>query len=106
MIHLCSKDRPIIYEKIFVLSPAIYYSITPKDKNDDEKLSTSLQKITEEDPSIVLERSKETKKELLLGCQGDKHLEVALNKLESKFGVHAIVSEPKVAYKETIKKIC
>ena len=70
---LCSKDRPIIYEKIFVLSPAIYYSITPKDKNDDEKLSTSLQKITEEDPSIVLERSKETK-ELLLGCQGDKHL--------------------------------
>ena len=100
---LCSKDRPIIYEKIFVLSPAIYYSITPKDKNDDEKLSTSLQKITEEDPSIVLERSKETK-ELLLGCQGDKHLEVALNKLESKFGVHAIVSEPKVAYKETIRK--
>ena len=100
---LCSKDRPIIYEKTFILSPAIYYSITPKDKNDDEKLSTSLQKITEEDPSVVLERSKETK-ELLLGCQGDKHLEVALNKLESKFGVHALVSEPTVAYKETIRK--
>lgn len=99
---LCSKENPIIFPEIKIPKPCIFYSIEPKEKSDDEKLSLSLQKICEEDPSIVLERSKETK-ELLLGCQGEKQLSIAMSRVENKFGVHALVKEPKVAYKETFK---
>lgn len=100
---ICCKDKPIVYDSIEFPKPCIYYSIEPKNKNDDEKLSTSLQKICEEDPSYTVERNIETK-EMLLGCRGEKHLNIAISRAESKFGVHCIVDEPKIAYRETIKE--
>ena len=100
---ICCKDKPIVYDSIEFPKPCIYYSIEPKNKNDDEKLSTSLQKICEEDPSYSVERNTETK-EMLLGCRGEKHLNIAISRAESKFGVHCIVDEPKIAYRETIKE--
>ena len=100
---ICCKDKPIVYDSIEFPKPCIYYSIEPKNKNDDEKLSTSLQKICEEDPSYIVERNNETK-EMLLGCRGEKHLNIAISRAESKFGVHCIVDEPKIAYRETIKE--
>lgn len=100
---LCCKDNPIVYEAIEFPKPCIYYSIEPKNKNDDEKLSTSFQKICEEDPTYQIDRNIETK-EMLLGCRGEKHLSIALSRAENKFGVHAISGEPKIAYRETIKE--
>ncbi|MGL4253810.1 MAG: elongation factor G [Fusobacteriaceae bacterium] len=99
---LCCKENPIIYDGIEFPKPTLFYSIEPKDKNDDEKLSTSVQKIIEEDPTFVIERNSETK-EMLLGCQGEKHLNIALSRAENKFGVHALASEPKIPYRETIR---
>jgi elongation factor G len=100
---LCSKNNPIIYPEIAFPKPCIYMAVEPKNKSDDEKISLSLQKLTEEDPTFVVERNYETK-ELIIGGQGEKHLRVIIHKLENKFGVHSIISEPKIAYRETIKK--
>jgi elongation factor G len=77
-------------------------SIIPKEKSDDDKLSGALQRLSDEDPSFSIGRNFETK-ELILGGQGEKHLNILLNKLENKFGVNAILKEPEVSYRETIK---
>lgn len=100
---ICCKDSPIVYEAIPFPKPCIFYSVEPKNKSDDEKLSTSFQKICDEDPSFSVERNPETK-EMLFGCRGEKHLNIAISKIENKFGVHAVIDEPKVAYRETIRE--
>ncbi|WP_432204958.1 elongation factor G [Cetobacterium somerae] len=99
---LCDKDNPIIYNVIEFPKPCLYMSIIPKEKSDDDKLSGALQRLSDEDPSFSIGRNFETK-ELILGGQGEKHLNILLNKLENKFGVNAILKEPEVSYRETIK---
>ncbi|MDX8335390.1 elongation factor G [Candidatus Cetobacterium colombiensis] len=99
---LCDKDNPIIYNVIEFPKPCLYMSIIPKEKSDDDKLSGALQRLFDEDPSFSIGRNFETK-ELILGGQGEKHLNILLNKLENKFGVNAILKEPEVSYRETIK---
>ena len=64
-------------------------AVEPQNKSDDEKISLSLQRLTEEDPTFVVERNYETK-QLLIGGLGEKHLRVIIHKLENKFGVHSI----------------
>lgn len=100
---ICCKDNPIVYDGIQFPKPTLFYSVEPREKGDDEKLSSSFQKICEEDPTFVVERNIETK-EMLLGCQGEKHMNIAISRVENKFGVHAVVSEPRIAYRETIKE--
>lgn len=100
---LCDKNNPIIYENIKFPKPCLYMNITPIKKSDDEKISISLQKLIEEDPTLGVIRNSETK-ELLLGGQGKKHLEVVLSKLYNKFQVQAELTVPKIAYRETIRK--
>ena len=100
---LCDKANPIIYDGIDFPKPCIFMNVVPAKKSDDEKISTSLQKLTEEDPTLKVIRNPETK-ELLLGGQGKTHLEIVLSKLVNKFQVHATLTKPKVAYRETIKK--
>ena len=100
---LCDKANPIIYEGIDFPKPCIFMNVVPSKKADDEKISTSLQKLTEEDPTLKVIRNPETK-ELLLGGQGKTHLEIVLSKLVNKFQVHATLTKPKVAYRETIRK--
>lgn len=101
---ICSKDHPIVYKIISYQKPCLYMSILPKDKMDDDKLSVSLQRLLEEDPSFSINRNFETK-ELLIGGQGEKHLNILLNKLENKFGVNAVLKEPQVSYRETLKNV-
>lgn len=100
---LCDKNNPIIYENIKFPKPCLYMNVIPVKKSDDEKLSISLQKLIEEDPTLGVIRNSETK-ELLLGGQGKKHLEVVLSKLYNKFQVQAELTVPKIAYRETIRK--
>ena len=76
---LCDKANPIIYEGIDFPKPCIFMNVVPSKKADDEKISTSLQKLTEEDPTLKVIRNPETK-ELLLGGQGKTHLEIVLSK--------------------------
>ena len=82
--------------------PQIYFSITPKNKGDEEKVSATLNKIVEEDPSIQWYRNSETK-QALIGGQGELHINIVKDKMKEKFGVDVNLEDLKVAYRETIK---
>ena len=99
---LCDKDHPIVYKTIEFPEACFYSSVRPAEKSDDDKLSTCLQRMLEEDPTFVITRNYETK-QLLVGGQGEKHLFIILCKIKNKFGVHAELGDQIVSYRETIK---
>lgn len=99
---LCDKDNPIVYESVTFPKPELYQAIEPKAKGDEEKISSALNKLHDEDPSFRLERNKETKQTLLCG-QGTMQIAVLTSKLKNNFGVDVVLKEPKVSYRETIK---
>jgi len=101
---LCDLKDPILYPTIVFPEPCLYLAVEPMNESDDEKISTLLQKLTDEDPTFKVERNYETK-ELLIGGQGEKHLQVITHKLQNKFGVNSVTSEPKISYRETIKDV-
>ena len=78
-------------------------SIKPKVKGDEAKIASALQRIMEEDCTVLYRQDVETAQQLLKGM-GEQHLDVILSKMKSKFGVDAQLSKPRVAYRETIKK--
>lgn len=98
---LCDKNLQVQFNKIAFPKPNIFSGVAPAEKNDDEKLSTSLQRMMEEDPTFVVKRNYETK-QLLIGGQGEKHLFIILCKIKNKFGVHAVLEDVIVSYRETI----
>lgn len=99
---LCDKTKPIKYEGINFPRPCLYMAVEPKDKNDEEKIGTSLHRLTDEDPSFVVHRHPETK-QLLIGGQGTMQLAVLVNKLKNIFKVEVNMVEQRIAYRETIK---
>ena len=100
---LCDSGKPIVYENPVTLKPVISFALEPKSKGDEEKIFSGLQRIMEEDPALQVQRDEETK-EMILSGMGQVHVEVAVEKLSRKFGVAVVLKEPKVPYRETIKK--
>jgi elongation factor G len=99
---LCDESHPMVFEKVKFAEPIISYAIAPKSKGDEEKVSSGLQRILEEDPTLRFHRDEETK-EMLLSGMGQVHLEVTLERLKRKFGVEVLMKTPKIPYRETIK---
>lgn len=99
---LSDEHHPIIFERVKFAEPIISYAIAPKSKGDEEKVSSGLHRILEEDPTLSFHRDDETK-EMLLSGMGQVHLEVTLEKLKRKFGVEVIMKMPKIPYRETVK---
>jgi elongation factor G len=81
--------------------PVISYAIEPKSRGDEEKISTALHRLQEEDPTINYTRDAQTK-ELLLAGQGQSHIEVTVAKLKRRFGVEVNLKLPRIPYRETI----
>ncbi len=81
--------------------PAYSLAITPKARGDEEKISSGLARLAEEDPTLHVERLEETKQLVIAGL-GDVHLDVILEKLKRKYGVEATTATPRVAYRETV----
>jgi elongation factor G len=81
--------------------PAYSLAITPKARGDEEKISSGLARLSEEDPTLHVERLEETKQLVIAGL-GDVHLDVVLEKLKRKYGVEATTQVPRVAYRETV----
>jgi elongation factor G len=81
--------------------PAYSLAITPKARGDEEKISSGLARLAEEDPTLHVERVEETKQLIIAGL-GDVHLDVILEKLKRKYGVEATTAVPRVAYRETV----
>lgn len=91
-----------LFKAIQYPTPAIFYAIVPKSKGDEDKITSALARLQEEDPTIQLRRDEQTR-EFIISGMGQVHLEVILEKLKRKFGVELEMKTPKVPYKETIK---
>lgn len=99
---LCEKGNHFMIEPIPFSEPMLGMAVYPKSKNDEDKMSSALARICEEDTTLRLENSKETKQTVLYGV-GDQHLEVALNKLKARYKVEVELKTPRVPYRETIR---
>ena len=99
---LCDKKDPILLEGIQFPDPVIRVAIVPKSKGDEEKISSGLATLHEEDPTFVVEYDPELKQTIIQG-QGEMHLDIIIKRLKDKFGVDVDLTEPKIPYRETIK---
>ncbi len=100
---LCDP-RKVVALKGIPYAPACYsMAISPKTKGQEDKVGAGLIRLNEEDPSFTLYNDPETKQQVISGA-GDQHLDVLVSKLKSRFGVDAVLSPAKVAYREKIKK--
>ena len=100
---LSQAENALPYKKI--VYPGSYYQmgIAPKAKGDEDKIAQGIAKLLEEDLTLKYENNAETK-QLLISGQGDIHLDVVVSKLKNRYGTSVVLSEPKIAYRETIKK--
>jgi len=100
---LCDEGDPIILERMTFPDPVISIAIEPKTKADQDKLSESLGKLADEDPTLRISTNEETGQTILAGM-GELHLEIIVDRLKREFKVDANIGKPQVAYKETITK--
>ena len=100
---LTDNADPVILERMTFPEPVIEIAIEPKTKQDQEKLATALQRLSDEDPTFRVHTDEETAQTLIAGM-GELHLEIIVDRLMREFGVDANVGQPQVAYRETIRK--
>jgi elongation factor G len=99
---LGDKAAPIVYPKVKLAEPAISFAIEPKSRGDEDKLSTAVHRILEEDLMLRFSRDPQTKEFLLSGA-GQQHVEVAVSKLKRRFNLEVTLKAPKIPYRETIR---
>lgn len=99
---LCQEDNPIIFPALGLPHPVISAAIEPKTKGDEDKLSTALARLTEEDPTFTVRRDTDVRQTIISGM-GETHMEIIVERLKRKFGVEAELKEPKIPYRETIR---
>ncbi len=99
---LSAPDAPVVLERMHFPDPVVHLSIEPKTKVDQEKLSTALARLGEEDPTFQVRSDEETGQTVISGM-GELHLEVIVDRLRREFHVEAAVGRPQVAYRETVR---
>ncbi len=100
---LCDLDHPIILESMVFPDPVISVAVEPKTREDQEKLSVALQRLSDEDPTFRVRTDEETGQTIISGM-GELHLEIIVDRMFREFNVAASVGKPQVAYRETIRK--
>ncbi|MEI6532961.1 MAG: elongation factor G [Candidatus Roizmanbacteria bacterium] len=101
---LATEESPILLEQITFPDPVISLAIEPKTKADQEKLSLTLQRLSEEDPTFRVKVNHETNQTIMSGM-GELHLEILVDRMRTEMGMDVTVGKPQVAYKETILKL-
>ncbi len=99
---LCNQDFQAKFDSINFPTPILSRAVVPKTRADEEKISGSLHRLTDEDKTLQVERNSQTH-ELLVSGLGQVHLDVILDKLKRRFGVEVDVKSPKIPYRETIR---
>ncbi|MEK7445029.1 MAG: elongation factor G [candidate division NC10 bacterium] len=99
---LCDEGHPIVLPGITFPEPAISFAIQPKTRGDEDKISTALHRMAEEDPTLHHHFDPETK-QLLVSGMGQLHVEVAVERMKRKYNVDVLVLPPRIPYKETVK---
>ena len=100
---LCDPANPIIYPEIKFPEPCFSKAVYAAKQGEEDKVFSGLNRLAEEDPSIRIQKNAETTETELSGA-GEMHLDVIRNKLASKFGANAVLQDPKIPYRETIRK--
>ena len=100
---LCDKGHPIVLGPPVFPKPVFSVAVHPKTKSDLDKMSTTLARLVEEDPTLHVAREPSTNETILSGM-GESHVDIAARRLHQKFGVNITTSVPKVPYQETITK--
>ena len=98
----CDPSHEVVFDPIRFPQPIVYYGITVANKNDDAKVGEGLKKAAQEDLTISFERNPETK-QLVVGCQGQMHIDTIIDKIKNTYNVSCSTEEAKVPYRETIK---
>lgn len=98
---LCARDARMTLQGLEFPAPVYQMAVFPKSQADVDKMTSSLNRIVEEDPSLSVTRQPDTS-QMLLGGLGDTHVEISVEKMKNKFGAEMTLAPPKVAYKETI----
>ncbi len=98
---LSDEKNPVKFDEIQFPEPAISFSLKPKTRSDEDKISTALHKLTAEDPTFKVTRDEQTK-EMIASGMGDMHINMMINRMKMRYGVQVDIGTPKVAYKETI----
>ena len=101
---LCLQEEPIILESIVFPEPVISVAIEPKTKAEQEKLSDAMVKLLQEDPTFRVKVDAETNQTVISGM-GELHLDILVDRMRREFSLDVNVSQPQVAYKETIRKV-
>ena len=99
---LGDKEHPIVYKSLTFPEPLITFAIEPKARGDEDKISSALHKILEEDATLRFGRDQQTN-EMLLSGMGQLHIETVVARLKKRFGVDVNLKTPKVPYRETIR---
>ncbi len=99
---LCDTDKIVIIERMDFPDPVIAVAVEPKTKADQEKMSTALGKLAQEDPSFRVHTDEESGQTIIEGM-GELHLEIIVDRMKREFSVEANVGKPQVAYRETLK---
>ena len=100
---LCDPKNPVKLAGVDFPAPCLSRAVKVVKKGEEEKVASGLRKLMEEDPTITFELNTETKEQILSGL-GEQHLDIIVNKLKTKFGVEVELTNPRVAYRETIRK--
>lgn len=100
---LSGLNHPLQLDGIEFAKPNMSLAVVPKSKGDEEKIAQGLTKLMEEDKTFMLENNKETRQQILKGL-GDQHIDVIVSKLRNKFGVEISFEQPRVPYREAIRK--
>jgi len=98
---LCNQEHPVQFDPIDFPAPVYSVAVHPKTKADMDKMGTALSRLAEEDQTLVIRKDTETG-EMLLSGLGDAHIDVAVDKMQRKFGADVLIQVPKVPYRETI----
>ena len=101
---LCDPQHPVVLESMDFPNPVIEQAIEPKTKSDQERLSTAIQRLAEEDPTFQVHTDEETGQTIIAGM-GELHLEILIDRMKREFRVEANIGKPQVAYRETLRRV-
>jgi elongation factor G len=100
---LCDPQNQVVLESMDFPNPVIEQAIEPKTKSDQERLSTAIQRLAEEDPTFQVHTDEETGQTIIAGM-GELHLEILIDRMKREFRVEANIGKPQVAYRETLRR--
>lgn len=100
---LCEDSQKITFPEVQLPNPVMSFAVEPLSKGDEEKIGTSLKRLQEEDPTLIVERDAQTN-ELIISGLSQVHVEVVVNRMKDRYGVEVTLKPPRVPYLETIRK--